>query len=156
VKSAKAEQALLVPLKANDKVMFLDGNDYPASQLLAIADNLVLGEIAQASGDTKTAVAKFTEAVAGQDALPYTEPPFWYYPTRQSLGAALLKAGKPAEAEAVYRKDLEIYPHNGWSTFGLAQALEAQGKTEEAAMEREHFKTMWQFADIELKGSRIQ
>ena len=156
LKGAKAEQALLVPLKANDKVMFLDGNDYPASQLLAIADNLLLGEIAQASGDTKTAVAKFTDAVAGQDALPYTEPPFWYYPTRQSLGAALLKAGKPAEAEAVYRKDLETYPHNGWSTFGLAQALEAQGKTEQANMEREHFKTMWQFADVELKGSRIQ
>ncbi len=156
LKGAKAEQALLVPLKANDKVMFLDGNDYPASQLLAIADSLLLGEIAQASGDMKTAVARFTEAVAGQDALPYTEPPFWYYPTRQSLGAALLKAGKPAEAEAVYRKDLEAYPHNGWSTFGLAQALEAQGKTEEASMEREHFKTMWQFADVELKGSRIQ
>ncbi|HEX5008037.1 MAG TPA: tetratricopeptide repeat protein [Hyphomonadaceae bacterium] len=156
VKSAGAERALLAPLKANDKVMFLDGNDYPASQLLAIADNLLLGEIAQASGDMKAAVAKFTDAVAGQDALPYTEPPFWYYPTRQSLGAALLKAGKPAEAEAVYRKDLAAYPHNGWSTFGLAQALEAQGKTEEAAMEREHFKTMWQFADVELKGSRIQ
>jgi tetratricopeptide (TPR) repeat protein len=156
IKGAKAEQALLVPLKANDKVMFLDGNDYPASQLLAIADNLLLGEIAQASGDTKTAVAKFAAAVAGQDALPYTEPPFWYYPTRQSLGAALLNAGKPAEAEAVYRRDLEAYPHNGWSTFGLAQALEAQGKTEEAAMEREHFRTMWQFADVELKGSRVQ
>ena len=95
-------------------------------------------------------------AVVAEDRLPYTEPPFWYYPTRQSLGAALLKAGKPAEAEAVYRKDLEVYPHNGWSTFGLAQALEAQGKTDEANMEREHFKTMWQFADIELKGSRVQ
>ncbi|MDP3737345.1 MAG: hypothetical protein Q8R02_08140 [Hyphomonadaceae bacterium] len=155
IKGAKAEQALLVPLKANDKVMKLDGSDYPASQLLAIADNLLLGEIAQASGDTGTAVARFTDAVAGQDALPYTEPPFWYYPTRQSLGAALLKAKKAKQAEAVYRKDLETYPHNGWSTFGLIQALEAQGKTKEAAMQREHFTPMWQFADVELKGSRI-
>ncbi len=156
VAGAKAEQALLAPLKANDKVMFLDGNDYPASQLLAIADNLLVGEIALASGDTAAAVTRFTQAVAGQDALPYTEPPFWYYPTRQSLGAALLRAGKPAEAEAVYRKDLEAYPHNGWSTFGLIQALEAQGRTEDANMQREHFKAMWQFADVELKGSRIQ
>ena len=103
-----------------------------------------------------TAVARFTDAVAGQDALPYTEPPFWYYPTRQSLGAALLKAGKAAEAEVVYRKDLEAFPHNGWSTFGLVQALDAQGKADEANMERKHFKAMWQFADVELQGSRVQ
>jgi tetratricopeptide (TPR) repeat protein len=155
VAGARAERAALVPLKANDKVMFLDGNDYPASQLLAIADNLLLGEIALATGNTATAVARFSDAVAGQDALPYTEPPFWYYPTRQSLGLALLKSGKAKEAEAVYRKDLEIYPHNGWSTFGLIQALDAQKKTEEADMQRMHFKDMWALADIELKASRV-
>jgi tetratricopeptide (TPR) repeat protein len=155
IKGARVEQAVLVPLKANEKVMKLDGNDYPASQLLAIADNLLLGEIALASRDTKTAIAKFTTAVAAQDALPYTEPPFWYYPTRQSLGAALLKAGKAAEAEAIYRKDLEAYPHNGWSTFGLIQALDAQKKVDEANMLREHFKGMWSQADVELTGSRI-
>jgi tetratricopeptide (TPR) repeat protein len=155
VAGARAERAALVPLKANDKVMFLDGNDYPASQLLAIADNLLLGEIALATGNNATAVARFSDAVAGQDALPYTEPPFWYYPTRQSLGLALLKSGKAKEAEAVYRKDLEIYPHNGWSTFGLIQALDAQKKTEEADMQRMHFKDMWALADIELKASRV-
>ena len=133
----------------------LDGNDYPASALLQIADHLLQGEIALAGNDTKAAVAKFTAAVAGQDALPYTEPPFWYYPTRQSLGSALLKAGKPADAQAVYEKDLQQYPHNGWSTFGLIVALEAQGKMDEAAMHRDHFKAMWQFADVELKGSRL-
>ena len=56
------------------------------------------------------------------------EPPYWYYPTRQSLGAALLKARQIAEAEAVYRKDLETYPHNGWSIFGLAQSLERRAR----------------------------
>jgi len=155
VKGAKAELAALVPLKANPKVMVLDGNDYPASALLQIADDLLQGEIALAGNDTKAAVAKFTAAVAGQDLLPYTEPPFWYYPTRQSLGAALMKAGKPAEAQAVYEKDLQQYPHNGWSTSGLIDVLEAQGKKDEAAMHREHFTPMWQFADIKLKGSRI-
>ena len=155
LKAARAEQAAFVPLMANEKVMKLDGSDYPASQLLLIADSLLRGEIATAAGDIKSATAAFTKAVAAQDALPYTEPPFWYYPTRQSLGLALLKAGNAKEAEAVYRKDLEAYPHNGWSTFGLIQALDAQKKTAEADMQREHFKTMWQFADIELKGSRV-
>jgi tetratricopeptide (TPR) repeat protein len=155
LKAARAERAALLPLKANDKIMVLDGGDYPASQLLAIADNLLLGEIALASKDTKTAVARFTEAVAAQDALPYTEPPFWYFPTRQSLGYALLKAGKAAEAEAVYEEDLKQNPHNGWSTFGLIQSLEAQGRKAEADMHREHFKPMWQFADITLAGSRM-
>lgn len=155
VKGAKGEHAALVPLKANPKVMVLDGNDYPASMLLQIADDLLQGEIAMAGKDNATAIAKFTAAVAGQDALPYTEPPFWYYPTRQSLGAALLKAGKPADAQAVYEKDLQQYPHNGWSTFGLIAALEAQGKTEEAATHREHFKAVWQFADVQLNTSRV-
>ncbi len=155
VRGAKAEHAGLVPLKANPKVMVLDGNDYPASLLLQIADDLLQGEIALAARDNATAIAKFTVAVAGQDALPYTEPPFWYYPTRQSLGAALLKAGKPAEAQAVYEKDLQQYPHNGWSTFGLIAALEAQGRTDEAAIRREHFKAMWQFADVQLNTSRV-
>lgn len=155
IKGAKAELAALVPLKANAKVMVLDGNDYPASQLLQIADDLLQGEIALASKDNKLAIAKFTAAVAGQDALPYTEPPFWYYPTRQSLGAALLKAGQAKEAQAIYESDLQQYPHNGWSTAGLIAALEAQGKSEEAATHREHFKAMWQFADVDLNGSRI-
>lgn len=155
LKAAKAEQTALVPLKANPKVMVLDGSDYPASQLLNVADNLLLGEIAMTAKDMKAAIASFEAAVAAQDALPYTEPPFWYYPTRQSLGFALLKAGKAKEAQAVYEADLKQYMHNGWSTFGLIQALEAQGKNADADMMREHFKAMWQFSDIELKGSRV-
>ena len=152
---ARAERAALVPLRDSVKVTFLDTNDMPATTLLTIADELLQGEIALADKSLDTAIRHFRAAVDAQDTLPYMEPPFWYYPTRQSLGAALLKAGKPAEAEAVYRKDLEVYPHNGWSTFGLVQALDAQGKTEAANMEREHFKAMWQFSDIELKASRV-
>jgi tetratricopeptide (TPR) repeat protein len=155
VKGARDEHAKLVGLKANPKVMVLDGNDYPASALLQIADDLLKGEIALASGNTKAAIASFEAAVAGQDLLPYTEPPFWYYPTRQTLGAALLTDKKAKEAQAVFEKDLEQYPHNGWSTYGLILALEAQGKTDEAAMHRQHFTPMWQFADIELKTSRV-
>ena len=155
VAGAHAEHAQLVALKDNPKVMVLDGNDYPASALLQIADDLLQGEIALAAGANKAAIASFEAAVAGQDLLPYTEPPFWYYPTRQTLGAALLRDNKPKEAQAVFEKDLQQYPHNGWSTYGLMLALEAQGKTDEAAMHRTHFAPIWQFADIELKSSRV-
>ena len=95
----------------------------------------------------------FERAVNAQDTLPYTEPPFWYYPTRQSLGAALLKAGKPEQAEAVYRADLKQYRHNGWSMFGLMQSLEAQGKTKAAAEVKIHFDAAWQFSDTVLEAS---
>lgn len=152
---AAAEQAELAKVKDTVQIQFMDTNDYPASLLLNIADKLLLGEIAAAQGKSDESIALFTEAVALQDSLPYTEPPFWYYPTRQSLGEALMKAEKYEEAEAVYRRDLEEYPHNGWSMAGLAVALEVQGETEEAAHIRHHFKDVWAKADVELTASRL-
>lgn len=151
--SAEAELAELTPLKDNVSVRFLDSRDYPGSMLVSIAIDLLRGEIAHRSGDHDGAVEHFEQAVALQDQLPYTEPPFWYYPTRQSLGAALLAGGQAERAEAVFRKDLELYPHNGWSMFGLAQSLEAQGKDEEAAVVKGHFETAWQFADVTLQAA---
>jgi len=155
IAAARAELAALIPLKANDKVLSLDGGDFPASTLLDIADALLSGEIALASEDLPAAITEFERAVAVQDSLPYTEPPFWYYPTRQSLGVALLRADRAADAEQVYRKDLEQYPHNGWSTYGLIQSLEAQDKNDEAAEHRGHFAMMWSLADVELSASRL-
>ena len=150
---AKAELGALIPLKDDVSVRFLDSRDYPGSMLVGIAIELLQGEIAYRQGDYDIAVEHFEQAVATQDLLPYTEPPFWYYPTRQSLGAALLANGQLPEAEAVFRRDLELYPHNGWSMFGLAQSLEAQGKSDEADEVRHHFDAAWQFADIELSGA---
>ena len=155
VDGAVAEQAALTALKDSVQVSFMDTNDYPASVLLNIADSLLLGEIAMAGGEPAEAVSHFETAVALQDGLPYTEPPFWYYPTRQSLGKALMEGGRFAEAEAVYRKDLADYPHNGWSMYGLAAALEAQGKTAEAAEAAMMFEHAWSNADIELTSSRL-
>lgn len=152
---AAAERAELAGMKDSVQVSFLDTNDYPASALLNIADELLQGEIAMARGIPNTAVTHFRAAVAGQDVLPYMEPPFWYYPTRQSLGEALLAADRAGEAEAVYRKDLVDYPRNGWSMFGLAQALRAQGKTGEAAEVSAKFEQAWSKADITLTGSRL-
>ena len=150
---AKAELGALIPLKDDVSVRFLDSRDYPGSMLVGIAIELLQGEIAYRQGDYDIAIEHFEQAVVTQDLLPYTEPPFWYYPTRQSLGAALLANGQLTEAEAVFRRDLELYPHNGWSMFGLAQSLEAQGKSDEADEVRHHFDAAWQFADIELTGA---
>jgi tetratricopeptide (TPR) repeat protein len=155
IAGAQKERAALVPLRDSAKVVFLDTNDYPAVTLLQIADALLQGEIAAAQGSLPAAIGHYERAVELQDQLPYTEPPFWYYPTRQSLGAALLAANRAADAEAVYRKDLEEYPHNGWSMFGLIQALEAQGKADEATEQRTMFGHVWERADVTLTGSRL-
>ena len=150
---AADELALLLPLKDDVSVRFLDSRDYPGSTLVAIAIDLLQGEIAYRAGDFTAAAASFEDAVAKQDSLPYTEPPVWYYPTRQSLGAALLAGGDAPQAESVFRRDLEQYPHNGWSMFGLIQSLENQGKNDEAGKVRQHFDKAWQFADIELTAA---
>jgi tetratricopeptide (TPR) repeat protein len=152
---AGAEQAELAKVKDTVQIQFMDTNDYPASLLLNIADKLLLGEIANASGDFDASISLFEEAVGLQDSLPYTEPPFWYYPTRQSLGEALMKAARYTDAEAVYRRDLEQYPHNGWSMAGLAASLEKQGKTEEAMHLHHHFEKVWENADIDISASRL-
>ena len=126
-----------------------------ARALLGLASHHLAGEIAAASGDATGAVDSIEAAVAAQDALPYTEPPPWYMPTRQALGAVLLQAGRASDAEAVYRKDLAQYPKNGWSLYGLAQALHAQGKAEQAAWAEQGFAQAWAHADVKLSASRF-
>lgn len=142
---------MLVPLRDATDVQFLDSIFYPATSLLKIADELALGEIATAEGKLDVAIKHFRTAVATQDELPYTEPPFWYYPTRHTLGKALLDANKPAEAEATYRKYLEQYPRNGWAMFGLMQSLKAQG--EDATEVSDQFIELWSQADVTLTSS---
>ncbi|MCC6457475.1 MAG: hypothetical protein IT328_21140 [Caldilineaceae bacterium] len=126
-----------------------------AQQILQISSGILAGEIAAAQGDYETAVAELEASVAIQDSLPYIEPPAWFYPVRQTLGAVLLEAGRAEDAEAVYRKDLEQYRANGWSLFGLMTALEAQGKNDEAATVQAEFEAAWQYADVELTASRF-
>ncbi|MEC4668355.1 MAG: hypothetical protein VST65_02340 [Nitrospirota bacterium] len=155
IEGALAQRAALVSLKDSVQVSFLDSADYPASVLLHIADELLMGDVAMARGELDAATEHFRLAVTAQDGLPYMEPPFWYYPTRQSLGMSLLKEGRYADAEAVYRKDLEGYPRNGWSMFGLIQSLEAQEKMDEAETVRQVFDQVWSRADVELTGSRM-
>ena len=153
IESATAEYEKFDPLREETDVVFLDSIYYPATMLLTIADALIQGEIAMAEKRYDDAVGHFRVAVDTQDELPYTEPPFWYYPTRHSLGKALLSAGDAAGAEAVYRADLEQYPRNGWSLFGLVQALKAQGKDASEAQDR--FDRIWAQADVTLTASHF-
>lgn len=126
-----------------------------AAGLLAVAEPALRGEIALRRGNAAEAVRHFQEAAAKEDAIPYDEPPRWYYPIRQSLGKALLAAGRPADAEQAYREDLKRFPENGWSLFGLAQSLEAQGESTQATDVRARFAKAWAGADVKLTGSRF-
>ena len=150
---AKKERAMLNHFKDTDDVLHLDSIYYPASMLLNIADSLALGEIAMAENNTTEAVIQFSKAVAVQDKLPYTEPPFWYYPTRLSLGKALLKSGNASEAESVFKENLQRYPRNGWAMYGLIDALKAQNKDTSKIQQR--FDIVWANADVKLTSSRF-
>jgi tetratricopeptide (TPR) repeat protein len=118
-----------------------------------IAWRVLAGEIALRSGDPAGAVAHLTDAVRLEDQLLYDEPPLWYRPVRHALGRALLDAGRPSEAERVYREDLDKFRENGWSLLGLALSLEAQGRVDEASVVRERFEAAWGDADFELRRS---
>ena len=120
-----------------------------------IAMHALMGEIAARNGRVEEGIAHFQAAKGIEDGILYFEPPTWYYPIRHSLGAALLKAGRAADAEVVYREDLKRFPENGWSLFGLAQALHAQNKHAEAAQVDARFRKAWEGADVTLTASRF-
>ena len=122
---------------------------------LSIAVHALSGEIATRRDDLDAGINYFREAAKIEDGGLYREPPKWYYPIRHSLGAALVKAGRHAEAEKVYREDLRRFPENGWSQFGLAQALRAQGKHTEAGTADARFRRAWASTDVTLTASRF-
>ena len=126
-----------------------------AQDILRIAPEVLAGELAAKKGELDSAIAHLDKAVRLQDALIYTEPDDWHYPVRQSLGAVLLQAGRPREAEVVYWHDLSKWPDNGWSLFGLVQALQAQGKEQQAAEVQKRFAKAWANADVKLTASRF-
>jgi tetratricopeptide (TPR) repeat protein len=123
------------------------GSSNSAKKVSELAALILQAEIASAKGDHGAAVAKLTDGVRMQDALIYDEPPIWYFPVRESLGAELLAMGQATKAEKVYREDLKINPGNPHSLYGLARCLRAQGKTEEAAEVQNRFKQAWRYAD---------
>ena len=115
--------------------------------ILRIAPEVVAGEIAARRQHWDSALLHLERAVRYEDGLNFQEPHDWHAPVRQNLAAVLMAAGRPDEAEAVYWEDLRKNPENGWSLFGLARALEAQGKHDDAAPIRARFTKAWQDAD---------
>jgi tetratricopeptide (TPR) repeat protein len=121
--------------------------------ILAVAQPILAARIAATEQHNDAALAHLRAAVAAQDKLAYNEPADWFFPARHLLGAQLLIARHAAEAERVYREDLERNPGNGWALYGLAAALRAQGKAVDAARVTRQFEAAWQHADIRLQAS---
>jgi tetratricopeptide (TPR) repeat protein len=143
----------LVPLAeaANTSTAVFGAN--PAKKLFGVLAGILEGEIALAAGDHAAALSAFQKAVSIEDSLVWDEPEPLPFSARHWLGAGLLDAGRPADAEAVYRADLKKHPHNGWSLLGLAQSLEAQGKpTREVGDELDR---SWARSDTWIRASRF-
>ena len=152
IDQASAEKAQL------DAIVAATPADAPAGlnmakDLMAVASLVASARIAIAQGNHESALATLREAVAKEDLLAYDEPADWFVPIRHLLGSELLKAGKAADAEAVYRDDLQRHPDNGWALYGLAQALKEQHNAAAAAAIDERFKQAWKDADITLTAS---
>jgi tetratricopeptide (TPR) repeat protein len=122
--------------------------------VLRIAPEVIAGEIAAKRKDWDTATHHLERAIRYEDALIYQEPADWHAPVRQTLGAVLLEAGRADEAEAVFWEDLKKNPESGWSLFGLVQALEKQGKQDDATLARARFEKAWRDADVTLTTAR--
>jgi tetratricopeptide (TPR) repeat protein len=128
----------------------------PASKpIVQIASLVLAGEIAARNGRHAEAIDALKKAAAIEDGMIYIEPPLWPYPVRHSLGKAQLAAGRTADAEKTYREDLARFPENGWSLFGLEQALRKQGRTADADQVQARFRTAWGAADAQLTASRF-
>ena len=128
---------------------------HPTKSLMKIASLLASGSIDMYSSKYSEAITSFEEAVTIQDTLPYTEPPFWYYPTRQTLGHALLMNNSFEEAALVFEKDLKDYPRNGWSYFGLHLAQNKLNNQEKSIEALNKFKEIWGRADISINSSIV-
>jgi tetratricopeptide (TPR) repeat protein len=122
-----------------------------ARTFLDLAENVLDARIAAAKGDQEQAIRYWQKAVDIEDKLNYGEPPEWFYPVRESLGGALLQNGQADQAEALFRADLEQYPRNPRSLFGLLKSLEAQKKSSNVEEVRREFEAAWKNADTAIQ-----
>jgi tetratricopeptide (TPR) repeat protein len=151
VKAARVEAEAIATIGENTDFSGMIAGGVPVPDLLKLVRHVITARIAQAQESYNEAASEFKQAVHLQDALPYLEPPYWYYPVRQSLGAMLIKAGKPQEAERIFRRALEEFPNNGWALYGLMRAQKAQGNAASAARTQKRFKEAWLEDKTELK-----
>ncbi len=154
VKEAKGELANLTKLVADPFMESTIGGFNSFRNVLGIGEDILAAEIQTKLKNYDQAIQFLNKAMEIEDNLLYQEPPDWYHPTRQVLGAILLEAKKPALAEQRFREDLNQYRKNGWSLYGLYQSLELQGKKKEAMEVKKEFDKAFAKADITLKSVR--
>jgi tetratricopeptide (TPR) repeat protein len=141
--AATDEASAIGKIETTADFSLLNASGVPAQEVLKLARIVIRGRIAQAQRNFSSAVEQFEQAALIQDALPYTEPPYWYYPVRQSLAAALLQAGRFAESEEQFLRALKRAPANGWSYFGLTQLYRARGDAAAAARAEADLARTW-------------
>lgn len=152
--SARVMLAAVDDLAANTSAN-VNFRGHGTAQLLGVTGGILRAELLAAEGRTDEAIAELEKAVETEDALRYDEPEPLPFSARHWLGARLLEAGQPVEAEAVYRRELELHPNNGWSLLGLEQSLRAQGRTEDADAAARAFERSWSRSDTWIRSSRF-
>jgi len=143
VTAAQAEVDAIAQLEQANDFADLVAGGVPAKEVLRLAQHVARARIAQANKDSAGAVKHFEAAVGQEDMLAYSEPPYWYYPTRQSLGAALLVAGDLDRAEEVLRASLARTPNNGWALFGLMEMYKQRGDKPSAQAAKQLLDKAW-------------
>jgi tetratricopeptide (TPR) repeat protein len=141
--ASQSQIDLLTDIERNGDFKQLIKDAIPAKEIVETARHVANGRLADARGDVNGAVKAFQEAVRVQDSLPYTEPPYWYYPVRQSLAAALLRAGKLDESEKAFRESLAQTPSNGWALHGLMEVYRKRGDTAALKAAQKRFDATW-------------
>ena len=152
--AAKAEASAIAALEGGDFTL-LNASGVPAKDVLALARTVIEARMAQRQGDKAAAIERFERAAALQDGLPYMEPPYWYYPVRQSLAVALMQAGRLDDAETQFKHALNRAPANGWSWYGLAELYKARGKADQASKLEADLAKMWIGDRQQLDLSRL-
>lgn len=137
------ELAAMAALKASGAFADMIAQGVPAPDLLALAESVARGRFAAANGRHREAADHYTRAIAMEARVPYQEPPYWYYPVSQSLGAALFQDGRHGDAAQAFRAALAQSPNNGWALYGLMRAEAAQGHAPEAAAARQALAKAW-------------
>jgi tetratricopeptide (TPR) repeat protein len=149
--AAKEHDALVeTTRKVPDEALFGGTGLESAKNIFALATLVLDARIAWARGSQAEAIRLWTSAVVAADKVPYDEPPIFFYPVRESLGAALLLSGKAEEAERAFRDDLARHPRNPRSLFGLHESLVKQGRTADAEWVKRAFEEAWKNADTTL------
>lgn len=152
---AQAEADAIAQLTDTADFSDIEAGGVPVKTVLQLARHVIAGRIAQAARRHDEAVSHFQAAVKVEDTLPYNEPPYWYYPTRQSLGAAQVLAGDTTAAEATFRASLARAPNNGWALYGLTEVYKRRGESANLRVVTPQLRNAWMGEPEDLKLERL-